>query len=109
VTKRRKPRARTERRALARSEEKLIALRERLFQHEAGSTSANPIVVPSASVVEARAAGTLCPRCQTGLRVEAHEAVSADPQRRLRRVRARCPRCGGPRTLWFELQTPKLN
>ena len=98
-------RARTERREAARAGTKLAADRERLFQREEGGNAARPIDVDSAAVIEARAEGIPCPRCEGEQQVLEHLAVTVSGQR-LREVRLQCRRCGSKRSMWFRIALP---
>jgi hypothetical protein len=104
----RKPSARSERRAKERALDKLARQRERLFELEPGGSPELPIDIDSPSVVELKAEATPCPRCDTALRVEAHRAPSS-PGMRLREAATLCPRCGSRRSIWFRLVGPSLN
>lgn len=95
-------RARTERRDAARQSAKLSADREKLFVREPGGNAAQPIEVDSASVIESRAEGTPCPRCDGEHQVTEHLAVTVDGHR-LREVRLQCRKCGSRRSMWFRL------
>ena len=96
-------RARTVRREAARAVTELARDRERLFKLSPGGRPEGPIDVPSASVVELRAAAVPCPRCEGEQVVEEHAAVAAASGERLREVQLRCRRCGSKRTMWFRL------
>lgn len=102
------PRARTERRAAERAAAAATRTRERIATLEPGGSRDWPIVVPSAVVIEARAAATPCAHCAGPLKVLAHDARALDDARR-REVRARCQRCDRERTLWFEIVEPAAN
>ncbi len=108
MAKKRPARTRTERRTRARQLEKLAAQRERLLALEPGGTPERPIEISSASLVEPRAAGMRCPRCDEPFRVEAHNAPSSEGMR-LREAVVRCGTCGTQRSLWFRLTGPVLN
>ena len=99
-------RERTLRRESARKAERLARNRERLFLLELGGSPERPIDVDSAAVVEIRARGVPCPRCDGDLAVDEHAAVSAHGDR-LREARLRCRKCGSRRSMWFRL--PVLN
>lgn len=99
-------RARTVRRASARKAEEFARSRERLFALTPGGSPDKPIDVESAAVVEIRARGVACPRCEGEHAVDEHAAVSAHGER-LREARLRCRKCGSRRSLWFRL--PVLN
>ncbi|MBK9036166.1 MAG: hypothetical protein IPL61_33810 [Myxococcales bacterium] len=104
----RKPRARTERRAADRAAQADVRARERIARLEPGGAREWPIVVPSAVVIEGRAAATLCGHCAGPLKVIDHDLAVIDDARR-RQVRARCQRCSRDRTLWFEIVAPAEN
>lgn len=103
-----KPRARTERRAADRATAAATRTRARIAQLEPGGSRDWPLVVPSAAVIEARAAATPCAHCAGPIKVIDHDARVMDDARR-REVRARCQRCGRDRTLWFEIVAPAEN
>jgi uncharacterized C2H2 Zn-finger protein len=108
MAKKRPERARTLRRNQTRQLEKLAAQRDRLFALEPGGAPERPIDVSSASLVEPRAAGMHCPRCDEPFKLEAHNAPSSEGMR-LREAVVRCPRCGQQRSIWFRLTGPALN
>jgi DNA-directed RNA polymerase subunit RPC12/RpoP len=95
-------RERTLRRESARKAERLARNRERLFLLDLGGSPERPIDVDSAAVVETRARGVPCPRCESEHAVDEHAAVSAHGER-LREVRLRCRKCGSRRSMWFRL------
>lgn len=97
-----KPRARTERRAQERALEKLARDRAKLALLEPGGTPERPLALESASQVEVHARTLTCPRCESEMRVDAHEARIVGDQR-LRLARLLCPRCGTRRDAWFRL------
>jgi hypothetical protein len=96
------PRARAERRAQARAQEKLARDRERLARLEPGGTPERPIDLESASQVEVHARALRCLRCDGDLRLDEHLAPAVHGQR-LRLARVSCPRCGSGREVWFRL------
>ena len=98
----RKPSARTERRAAERAADKLGRDREKLARLEAGGSPARPIDVESASQVEAHALGMPCLRCDGAQRLLEHAAEVVDGAR-LRVVRMQCARCGTRRDAWFHI------
>jgi hypothetical protein len=100
VTK--KPRARTQRRQEERSLAKQARDRERLARLEPGGSAERPIVLESASQVEAHARSLPCARCGADLRVEDHVARVVGEQS-LRLVHLSCPSCGAKREVWFRL------
>lgn len=112
----RRPRARTERRAAERAHAKLAEARLKLAALEPGGSPERPIEVTSASVVEVHAAGLPCAACGARTRVEEH-AVAAAPSERegagasrtLRVARVRCSRCGLARDVYFRIGTPLAN
>lgn len=91
-------RARNDRRRAERELAKLADAREKLARLEPGGTAVRPLEVESASVVEPRALALGCARCGGEVRLEAHDAVHG-----LRRVRARCRRCGHLREIWVRI------
>jgi hypothetical protein len=93
---------RAQRRADARSAEKLARSRERLAHLEPGGDPARPLVVESASQVEPSALALTCLRCSGPNRLVEHAAVTVDDQR-LRVARLACPQCGARRDVWFRL------
>ena len=98
-------RARTlDRRAHA-ANEKLALAKKKLMDLEPGGTEAYPIEVPTAAVIEPRARGVACPRCDEPFHVESHDA-HVDPHGRLREARLRCRLCGERRSLWFRISAP---
>ncbi len=100
-----KPRARTERRAQERAQEKLARDRAKLALLEPGGAPERPLVVESASQVEVHARSLPCTRCESDVRVESHEARTVGDAR-LRLARLLCPRCGTRRDVWFRLAPP---
>jgi predicted Zn finger-like uncharacterized protein len=77
----------------------LVRERERLAAMSRGGSPHNPIAVPSASVVEVRAASLTCPQCGASYRLHDHRA----PAPGIRAVDVACRQCGVARTLWFRL------
>jgi hypothetical protein len=104
----RKPRARTQRRQDERSLLKQARDRERLARREPGGVAESPIVLESASQVEAHARSLPCTQCGGELRVEEHLARFVG-ERSLRLVRLSCPSCGAEREVWFRLAPPLPN
>jgi hypothetical protein len=103
-----KPRARTLRRQEERSLTKQAHDRERLARLEPGGSAERPIVLESASQVEAHARSLPCTRCGGELRVEDHLARFVGEQS-LRLVRLSCPSCGARREVWFRLAPARPN
>ncbi len=95
-------RARTVARASERTAKRLLNDRERLFAFQDGASAEHPLNVSSASLVEPRARGIACPRCEGELDLVAHDAASVEGVR-LRRVSLTCRRCAHPRSLWFRI------
>lgn len=104
-------RARTARREGERDAEKLARARMKLAALEAGGGPDRPIEVRSASIIEPHASSLPCPACEApNVRVEEHVAVTlpggeGDAARRLRVVKARCPKCGTRRDVFFRIGT----
>ena len=84
--------------------DKLVRQRERLAAIEAGGAPGRPIEVGSASVIEVTAESMRCTRCESYLRVEAHEAKTIDGVS-LRLVTCVCKRCGARRVIHFRILT----
>ena len=103
-----KPRARTARRAAERAAEAATRTRDRIARLEPGGSRDWPIVVPSAVVIDARAAALPCTHCGGPLKVLDHDAAVIGDARR-REVRARCQRCSRDRVVWFEIVAPAEN
>lgn len=102
-------RDRSQRREAERKLEKIIEAREKLFAMSPGGAPDNPILLGSASLVEARATSIDCPRCaEPTLRVEEHTAETVGGAR-LRTTRLRCAQCGRERRLWFKLGSMMAN
>lgn len=108
MTKKRKPRLRTELRALSRERDKLFEARAKLALLEAGGTPKRPIEVRSASVIESRAESEPCLRCGAAVRCEEHTTEST-PSGLLRVVRLHCPACGAERHLYFRIVASTLH
>lgn len=99
-------RDRTVRREAIRAAAALAVNKERLFELSVGGAPERPIEVDAANVVEIRAVGVPCPRCEGEQRVAEHAAVTVGGMR-LREARLVCRQCGSRRSLWFRL--PVLN
>jgi hypothetical protein len=106
--KKRTMRPRSTLRADARKHESLIADREKLRLLEPGGSSARPLEVSSASVVETRAEAERCFRCDLPLRCDEH-VTEASAHGLLRVAKLRCTRCGTPRTLYMRIVDNHLN
>ena len=87
---------------------KLAADREKLARLEPGGSPARPWTVESASLVEPRATGLPCLRCDSPVRAASHDAEDFDGTP-LRVVGTECKRCGARRTLYFAIQPPLPN
>jgi hypothetical protein len=98
-------RARTIQRQARVASEKLANARNRLLDLGPGGSAEHPVDVATASLVEPKAEGVSCPRCEAPFAVEAHEAVTT-PQGRLRQVTVHCKTCGFRRPLWFRIVAP---
>lgn len=98
-------RARTQRRSAERARQKEVEVRRKLFQASEGGTPDRPILVSSASVIEARARDLLCPVCGGQTSIRQHEAVRTGVKR-LRKIERTCMACGEASTLYFELALP---
>lgn len=108
---RKKPPARPERTARRESEReatKLVRARQRLAELSPGGAPDRPIVVPSSSVIETRAASQPCPLCEGDLRVEDHAARTVGGIA-LRVLTMVCRRCGVAREVWFRIGSPLSN
>jgi hypothetical protein len=109
MAQRKRPqRTRTLRRAVGRASDKLASQRDRLFLLEPGGAPERPIEISSPALVEPKARGLSCPRCEVPFHVEAHRAPTAFGVR-LREAQVYCPRCGVRRSLWFRLVGPAHN
>jgi hypothetical protein len=75
---------------------------ERLFGLEPGGSAERPLLVGTASVVEAHAEAVPCPRCLGRHELQEHLAVTLNGVR-VRQVRLRCRQCGSRRSLWFRI------
>jgi hypothetical protein len=101
----RPPRRRTVERRRQKASEKLVLTRSKLLDLEPGGSPAHPIDVPTAALVEPKAASVACPRCSEPFEIEAHEAHS-DEHGRLREAKLRCRICGLRRSLFFRIVAP---
>lgn len=72
----------------------------------AGHDPADPIVVPSASVIEPAGERIPCPACDGRVRVTDHRAMQVDGQR-LRAVDLKCTACGLVVTRHFQLASAR--
>jgi hypothetical protein len=97
-------RTRTERRQSERETKKLADAREKLALVSEGGSPERPLVVESASIVEARASALGCARCGNETRIAEHDAVKG-----LRRIRAICKRCGAMRETWLVIAERLIN
>lgn len=73
--------------------------RERLAELEPGGSPRRAIAVPSAAVIEPRAATTPCPHCGGSYRILEHTR----PVPGIRKVDVACRQCGTPRSLYFRI------
>jgi hypothetical protein len=96
-------RARTQRRIEAREAAKDASRRLKLAKLEMGGTAERAIVVPSAAVIEPRAASQACVVCGASVRVKEHTAIHRED---VRVVRVYCPACGLRREVFFRIARP---
>lgn len=96
---------RAARRAAGRALDKLVEARLELARREPGGSAERPIEVPTAALVELEATAARCLRCDTGVRLEAHE-VDRTEAGLLRVADVRCPSCGLGRRLFFRIAEP---
>jgi len=73
-----------------------------------GATPERAVVLPSASVVEVRAASESCPVCGERSFVERH-VVETFGGRALRVVWLKCKRCGHRRPFYAQIDAPVVN
>jgi hypothetical protein len=81
------------------------AQRELLATLELGGSPTRPIVVASASVIEARVTNLSCPLCRGEYRVLEHTR----PVPTLRKVDVACRHCSTARSLWFRIVDHETN
>jgi hypothetical protein len=98
-------RPRSERREQARSAEKLVRDRRRLFSLEPGGTVEHPIEVTSASVIETHGRSLECARCGPHLRIVDQSARVLGGLVR-RELRLQCSRCGEHRVAHYAVVAP---
>lgn len=79
--------------------------RTKLLDLEPGGSESNPVLVSTAAVIEPKARGVRCPRCNEAFDVESHDAEVGE-HGRLRRVNLACRHCGTTRPLWFRVAAP---
>ena len=97
-----KKRARTLRRAESRARAKEIADRLTLASLEPGGRAERPLQVPTAALVETRAAALGCPACDSPARALSHDALEVDGVS-LRHVVTRCTECEHEREVWVRI------
>jgi Ribonuclease G/E len=73
--------------------------REQLAALSPGGSLQRTIPVPSAAVIEVRAAAMPCPQCGGLYRLREHTR----PLPGVRRVDVACRQCSTPRSLWFRI------
>ena len=100
---RKKPSARTERRANERALASLVARREKLASLEHGGAPERPLEVMSASLVEPRALAFGCLRCDAIAGALDEHRAETIAGHALRVVVVRCRLCGMRRTLFFRV------
>ncbi|WP_394835250.1 hypothetical protein LVJ94_53005 [Pendulispora rubella] len=98
-------RSRTERRARERTTAKLVRDKWKIATFEPGGAPERPVVVVSASVVEAHARALPCALCGASVRVDEHTAEEHDGHR-LRVARVTCMQCGASRPLYYQIAQP---
>ena len=96
-------RARSERRQAEREAKKQIRGRERLAATAEGGAADRPVVVTSASVVEAKARSTPCPQCGGTLDLQ-RDGVAPGGDAHLRVMEMICRVCHAPRSLYFRVE-----
>jgi hypothetical protein len=96
------PRARTQRRELARQLERIDAKLDRAAAALPGGAAERPIPVATAASVEGRARAEPCPRCGGDMDLTG-EGAEVRGGRELRRVDVTCRRCHGHRSMWFAI------
>jgi hypothetical protein len=101
----RTPRARTLERIKRAADDKLARAKRKLLELEPGGSEAHPLEVATAAVVEPKAKGVLCPRCDEAFQVENHVA-HGEERGRLREVLLECRLCGEHRSMWFRIVAP---
>jgi hypothetical protein len=79
--------------------------KEELSRLVRGGSPSWPIVVASASVIEARATSLPCAQCGGEYRVLEHTR----PVPELRRLDVACRHCSTPRVLWFSIAPFETN
>jgi hypothetical protein len=79
--------------------------RERLAALEPGGSPDRPILVQSAAVIEIRARAQRCLRCDGGLALDEHAAITVGTHS-LRVTHLRCTQCGTARQIYFEIVVP---
>ncbi|NUP12188.1 MAG: hypothetical protein HOW73_39580 [Polyangiaceae bacterium] len=109
MTKKPKPkRARTERRILDRTTEKLREQRTKLYALEPGGSADRPIELSSPSQVEIDAESLPCPVCGDRVRLEGPHEVEEHKGERLRVARVVCIGCRARWSRYYRLG-PVLN
>ena len=98
----RKPSARTVRRAQGRLHAGLVDDLERLARLAPGGAPDRPIEIEAPTQVEPIAEATACPLCEATLHVDRH-AAETHAGRRLRVAHVRCTSCGVERAFYFRL------
>jgi hypothetical protein len=104
----RRPTARTARRARERAHAAMVEDLERLARLAPGGSPERPLEVESPAQVEVAAEGLPCPLCDGPLKAHTHDSVVHDGVR-LRVARVECVACGTKRDLWFRLAGPVLH
>jgi hypothetical protein len=81
----------------------LASARRKLLDAEPGGSSARPLEVATAAVIEPKATSVACPHCNGAFELVAHDAHL---ESRLREVKVACRHCGERRTFWFRISAP---
>ncbi len=74
-----------------------------------GGAPERPVVVSSASVVEARAERETCPICDVPMRIEGHSVDATSTEEPLRVVALRCRRCRHHRPFYVRIEQFELH
>jgi hypothetical protein len=101
-----KERKRTTRRRIERELDKIGDAKEKLALLSPGGAPENAIEISTASIAESTAKSLGCARCDGELGELEHEAVRAPTGSIVRRIRARCRKCGARREVWLRIALP---
>ena len=103
-----KKRARSAQREKQRALGKLATKLDLLVAESPGGSPERAIAVSSASVIDNKARGFRCGRCEGELELRDHQAEFRG-NTQLRRVDLICRSCFHPRRVWFSLGAPSAN